>query len=77
MIHSRTDLRHLWADPRRLYTQLLLLLLHLRVRLGPQVVRYNLMAEHWDAQLREFLQGAVNGKVREIAKRKKKKKRLQ
>lgn len=31
------------------------------------------MAEHWDAQLREFLQGAVNGKVREIAKRKKKK----
>lgn len=53
-----TDLRHIGADARRLRTQLFLLLLHLGVRFGPQVVGDNLVAEHRDALLREFLRAS-------------------
>lgn len=52
---SRTHLRNLDTDACCLCTQLLFLLLHLWVGLGPQVVRDNLMAEHWEALLCEFL----------------------
>lgn len=50
-------LRHLRANPCCFSTQLLLLLLHLRVRFGPQVIRDDLVAEHWDSLLGEFLSG--------------------
>ena len=39
-------LSRLWAESSRLSTELLLQLLHLGVRLRPQVVRDDLMAEH-------------------------------
>lgn len=50
-----SHLRHLWADPGSLSTQLLLLLLYLRVRFGSQVVWDDLVAEHRDSLLGEFL----------------------
>lgn len=52
-----SDLCHLRANPCCLHTQLFLLLLHLWIRLSPQVVWNNLMAEHRDALLSEFLWG--------------------
>lgn len=51
----QTNLGHIGANTCCLCTQRFLLLLHLWVRFGPQVVRYDLMAEHWNALLREFL----------------------
>ena len=44
--HVDPYLGRLWAEPSCLSTELLLHLLHLRVRLSPQVVRDDLMTEH-------------------------------
>lgn len=54
-VQSDTDLRHLWADACSFSAQQLLLLFHLWVRLGAQVVWYNLMAEDGHTLLRQFL----------------------
>lgn len=50
-----TDLCHLWANTSSFSTQQFLLFLHLWIRLGPQVVRYNLMAKHWHTLFCKFL----------------------
>lgn len=54
---------HLRSYPGSFCTQLFLLLLHLWIRLGAQVIRHNLMAEHRHALLCQFLEsgGSVYG----------------
>ena len=52
---SKANLCHLRGDRRGLDTEQLHLLLHLRLRLGAQVVRHHLVVEGQDTALRGFL----------------------
>lgn len=73
LMHSTqklTNLCDLWTNTRCLCAQLLLLLLHLRIRLRPQIVWYDLVAKHWDALLCKFLRGGKWTQVEEMISKK-------